>query len=226
MWLMLTVILGVYIILTAHQIRWGIYVGVLATPALAELANSVAERLDRRVSRLGRLGAYGLLLCLLGLFPLLAGQQVYAWENASRSKPVQSTCSLGSLSQFLNDPTGYGDRPRTILTRMYFGPQLLYRTPHRVIATPYHRNVAGILDTLAIINATDPEDAYGMLIARDVDLILLCSQTKERPAPGGTNFHDQILNNQLPEWLREVPLPPRVDKPFRLFVVSRPKGGE
>jgi len=109
---------------------------------------------------------------------------------------------------------------------MYYGLQLLYRTPHRVIATPYHRNVAGILDTFAIINATDPEDAYRMLIAREVDLILLCPQTKERPAPGGTNFRDQILNNQLPEWLREVPLPPRVDKPFRLFVVSRPKGGE
>jgi len=226
MWLMLTVILGVYIILTAHQIRWGIYVGVLVTPALAELANNVTERLDRRVSRLGRLCAYGLLLCLLGPLPLLAGQQVYAWENPSRSKPVQSTCSLGSLSRFLNDPTGYGDRPRTILASMNFSPQLLYRTPHRVIATPYHRNVAGILDTFAIINATDPEDAYRMLIAREVDLILLCPQTKERPTLGGTNFRDQILNNQLPEWLREVPLPPSVDEAFRLFAVLRPKGGE
>ncbi len=92
MWLMLTVILGVYIILTAHQIRWGIYVGGLATPALAEFANSVAERLDRRGSRLRQVCAYGLFLCLLGPLPLLAGQQVYAWENASRSKPVQSTC--------------------------------------------------------------------------------------------------------------------------------------
>lgn len=226
MWLMLTVILGVYIILTADQLRWGTYVGVLATPALAEFANSVAERLDRRGPRLRRLCAYGLLLCLLGPFPPLVGQLVYAWENASPSKPDQSTCSLGSLSRFLNDPTGYGDRPRTILTQIYFGPQLLYRTPHRVIATPYHRNVAGILDTLAIINATDPEDAYRMLIAREVDLILLCSQTKERPAPGDTIFRDRILNNQLPEWLREVPLPPRVDKRLRLFVVSRPKGGE
>ena len=227
MWLMLTVILGVYIILTAHQIRWGIYFGVLATPALAELANNVTERLDRRVSRLGRLCAYGLLLCLLGPLPLLAGQQVYALENPSRSKPVQSTCSLGSLSRFLNDPTGYGDRPRTILTLpMYYGLQLLYRTPHRVIATPYHRNVAGMLDTFAVINATDPEDAYRILIARDVELILLCPQTKERPTLGGTNFRDQILDNQLPEWLREVPLPPSVDEAFRLFAVLRPKGGE
>lgn len=222
-WLMLTVILGVYGVLTAHQVRWGIYLGVLATPALAELANSVAERLDRRGSRLRRLCAYGLFLCLLGPLPLLAGQQVYAWENPSRSKPVPSTCSLGSLSPFLNDPTGYGGRPRTILTHIYFGPELLYRTPHRVIATPYHRNAAGILGALAIENATDPEDAYRMLIAREVDLILLCWRPKERPAPGGTNFYDQILNNQLPEWLRKVPLPPGVDKPFRLFAVSRPK---
>jgi hypothetical protein len=222
-WLMLTVILGVYTILTVQQVRWGIYAGVLATPALAELANSVAERLDRRGSRLRRLGAYGVFLCLLGPLPLLAGQQLSAWENASRSKPVQSTCSLGSLSRLLNDPAGYGDRPRTILTHMYVGPELLYRTPHRVIATPYHRNGAGILAVSAITNAIDPEDAYRMLIARAVDLILLCPRTKERPALGGTKFRDQILNNQLPEWLREVPLPPRLDKPFRLFVVSRPK---
>lgn len=65
-----------------------------------------------------------------------------------------------------------------------------------------------------------------MLIAREVDLILLCPQTKERPTLGGTNFRDQILNNQLPEWLREVPLPPSVDEAVRLFVVLRPKGGE
>jgi hypothetical protein len=222
-WLMLTVTLGVYIILTVQQVRWGIYAGVLATPALAELANSVTERLGRRVSRLGRLCAYGLLLCLLGPLPLLAGHQVSAWENASRSKPVQTTCSLGSLSRLLSDPAGYGDRPRTILTNMYVGPELLYRTPHRVIATPYHRNSAGILAVSAIMNATDPEDAYRMLIARAVDLILLCPQTKERPALGGPNFGDRILNNQMPEWLREVPLPPDLDKPFRLFAVSRPK---
>ncbi len=130
------------------------------------------------------------------------------------------------MSPLLNDPAGYGDRPRTILANMFVGPELLYRTPHRVIATPYHRNSAGILAASAITNATDPEDAYRMLIARAVDLILLCPQTKERPAPGGPNFGDRILNNQLPEWLREVPLPPDLDKPFRLFVVSRPKGSE
>ncbi len=225
-WLMLTAMLGVYLILNVRQLRWGIYVGVLVAPALAELVKSVADVLDRRGSQLRRVCAYGVLTLLLGLGPIMAGKRVGALENASRASAGVAACSIAGLSRYLNDPAGFGSQSRTILTRINFGPELLYRTRHRVIATPYHRNAAGILDLFTIMRTTDMEEARRMLDAREVDLILLCPASQRfRRSGAGARFYDRLVDNEIPEWLHEVALPPGVGDGFLLFEMSRAKSG-
>ena len=225
-WLMLTAMLGVYLILNVHQLRWGIYVGVLVAPALAELVKSVADVLDRRGSQLRRICAYGVITLLLGLAPFMVGKRVGALESVSRLNPRAPACSLAGLSRFLNDPAGFGSQSRTILAPTNFGPELLYRTPHRVVATGDHRNAAGILDLFAIMGTTDLEEARRMLAAREVDLILLCpSGTRPDGSRPDASFYDRLVDNRLPEWLHDVALPPGVGDSFLLFEMRRPEGG-
>lgn len=225
-WLMLTAMLGVYLVLTVRQLRWGTYLGVLVAPALAELVHGIAERLDRRGSRLRRLCAYGAVALLLGLGPIMAGKRVGALENAARTRADVAACSIAGLARYLNDPLRFGDRSRIILSHVNFGPELLYRTRHRVIATPYHRNAAGILDLYKVMRTTDMEEARRMLIAREVDLILLCPESQRfRRSGDGARFYDRLVDRELPEWLHEVALPPAVDEGFLLFEMSRPESG-
>ena len=51
---------------------------------------------------------------------------------------------------YLNDPNSFVHRPRTILTNIDFGSELLYRTSDRVIATPIRQQDA-ILSTPTLL---------------------------------------------------------------------------
>jgi hypothetical protein len=125
----------------------------------------------------------------------------------------------------LNDPQGLGDRPRTIVASVNFGPELLYRTGHRVLATPYHRNGAGILAAHRIMSAEGDSEARARLRDRGVDLVLLCPDATEAALFAGTGgkgtFYLRLLRGELPAWLRPLALTPELGPAFRLFEVAR-----
>ena len=66
--------------------------------------------------------------------------------------------------------------PGTVLAPIDLGPQLLLRTPHRVLAAPYHRNGYGI--RAWIEGAGDPSRAR----AAGADYLILCRPDQDAPA--------------------------------------------
>jgi len=141
------------------------------------------------------------------------------------TSPAGPTCSIKELAPFLNAfAADGGRRPLTILAMIDIGPELLYRTPHRVIGTPYHRNTAGIRDSYAGLASAEPE-ARRILAARQVDLVLLCPKTDKNfyLGEGGDSLYSRLLRGDVPGWLAPVPLrDPPLESTFRIFRVVRP----
>jgi hypothetical protein len=116
--------------------------------------------------------------------------------------------------------------PRTILTRLGLGPELLYRTHHRVIATPYHRNDAGMLFLRQTMRSQNMGEILRDLRNRQVDWILLEPESPELSFYGTKDlpdsFHQRLLSGQYPDWLKKIPLPDRLESRYRLFQVGSP----
>jgi hypothetical protein len=95
----------------------------------------------------------------------------------------------------------------TVLAISNLGSSVLRNTPHRVLAGPYHRNVAGNLATLDMLMGA-PEDARTLAIAAGVDYVLFCPGNAEtasiaRWAPDG--LLAAMQQGEAPAWLVVVP---------------------
>jgi len=138
-------------------------------------------------------------------------------------KTARGECPIGPLSDYLNGSDQFKGGNKTILTFTNFGPELLYRTPHRVLSTPYHRNLSSVIDTNAIMQAETVNEAQSLLNARKVDLILLCPKSGERGhyayTKGEAKFYDNLMAGQLPKWISPLSLPQEVSEHFRLFAI-------
>jgi hypothetical protein len=133
-------------------------------------------------------------------------------------------CDLRAMADFLNRADGLNDRPRSILTEPSFGPELLYRTRHAVIGTPYHRNTQGIIDNHRLFNVAYHDADRALIDQRGIDLILQCRARDGRyvPVDKTDSFYDRLLAGDHPEWLRPISLPDDLDPQFRLYEVRRP----
>jgi hypothetical protein len=134
-------------------------------------------------------------------------------------------CNIRAIAAFLNRPRPFGDRPRIIATHIDFGPELLYRTKHAVVGTPYHRNEQGILENYRIFSAADGAESKRLLDARGVELVLLCpnpsgARTLYEPASEHGTLYSRLRNAQIPNWMRPVSLPAGIGE-FRLYEVVR-----
>src|SRR5690606_3230390 len=85
-----------------------------------------------------------------------------------------SACTLAALTPLLSDRDGPWRKPQTIAAFIDFGPELLYRTHHRILAGPYHRNGSGILAAYRLLTSADLEASRRIVDERQVNLILLC----------------------------------------------------
>jgi len=101
------------------------------------------------------------------------------------------SCKLENILPILNDPAGLGARPLTIMNSSDTGPQLLFASPHRVIAGNF--NVPGNSDSFDFFTLTKAEDALTILQKWNVDLVLLC----RRIAPA-LMFNKNTLKNAAP----------------------------
>ena len=136
---------------------------------------------------------------------------------------------LFHICQYLNKDQFFENKPRRILTSIYLGPLLLYKTPHEVIGTPSHHNVSGILDTYYVMNALKEEDAHMIIRSRGIQTILI-----GRPEYGigdyfyhniknvqdsGEIFHHQLWNGKIPAWLQIYAVPKSLEGKIKVFKV-------
>jgi hypothetical protein len=160
-----------------------------------------ARRGDGTGARLGRLALVGGAFALL----LLAGPLVGSVGNGEQG--AAASCPVSVLSA---DPAfaALGSEPLTIAADVDYGPELLFRTPHNVIATPYHRNGPGILDTWDLLAAEPGPAAEAMIRRRSIDLILLCPAADPglRPAAAEGTLYEALATENPPPWATLVPL--------------------
>jgi len=222
-WFYVAVCIAAFLPLAIAMRRFAPFTGVLMTIVLAEmLALILIQSENLKILPLRVMVRSGAMVALLlgstGLGTLLA-------EPAEATEWAPS-CALSHVVDLLNDPDGLGRRPLILLAHFNHGPELLYRTGHAVVASPYHRNVAGNLDSDAIFAAPDDGLARRLVEQRGIDLILFCSQgpavlQATLRSGGGSTFADRLVQGRVPPWLRRIDLPTGSNSDFRIFRVVR-----
>lgn len=91
------------------------------------------------------------------------------------------------------------------LTDIFFAPQLIYKTGISSIGSPYHRNIAGIADTVEIFSATDEIIIQKHLKKRGVKYVIIPTEPLEylQNAPDNS-FYKSLLRGREYDWLTKI----------------------
>jgi hypothetical protein len=169
-------------------------------------------RLLMGASRVVALGVFAALL--LGL-PVLAS---LATAPTEAETVVERACPVAPLAAFLtaNPPAQSGSV--MLADNINLGPELAWRTPYRQTGAPYHRGGAALLDTRAVLAATEDSEALAVLARRSVRLLLLCPGSPQLGgALPGESFRERLLAGERPDGWSEVPIPSEVRGDFLLL---------
>ena len=217
--------LGIYlfVFLTIFQIRWGVYANVLLLfPAVYFLEWCLNKILSLR-SPLRQSAARVAVILIIAAGPftisILLNNYLHAPENSPYVPPMRK-----QLHEFLDRRK----ESQTVLTGLDYGARLLYETKHRVIATPYHRNNAGILFLHDVMSADTDEKAFDFLQTRQVNLIVLDRQHPEEylmeEAKIAGTFYQRLMNGNHPPWLIPVALPEQLQDVYLVYEIQFDQG--
>jgi hypothetical protein len=186
---------------------------------LADLIAHGVGAIAKRVSGPGRPLGVVVAVLFLAVGPLSLGVGTL---KAGGSRGVGKACPVQAMTRHLNRPP-WAERSLTILASANFGPEIMYRTGHKVLGTLHHRNAAGILDSVRILSGADEAEARRLVSQRRVDLIVLCpgsgSDGYLLGRSGGPALYRRLEGGAAPGWLRQVDLPEELGQSFRLFEV-------
>jgi len=184
-----------------EQIRWTYYIHALypvaAVALLAQLAHAAGRFRVPLVIALAQVSAVLLLLAA----PIVA--MVLLRNPATPGAPG---CSPRETSDVVQSAGATDSVP--VLAQVFAGPEILYRTDHSVIATPYHRNFAATRASLGIMAATDFDEARRIVADRGIGLLAVCpAETwypRVPPDSDGT-LYAALQAGSPPDWLRRLP---------------------
>jgi hypothetical protein len=198
------------------------YAGILLLPGYAWLAGKIVQTTETRFSIRGGILPHYLVLFTFTTWFLLP---TFILEKQNKVRDWRIRCPLVSLSRFLDDPEGWGDKPRNVLAFTDSGPELLYRTKHSVYSIPNHRFQRGFIDTYNIMSASTDGISLEIIRNRQVDLILICAPQEDHFFNREDNletFYDRLSMGKIPAWIRDVKLPDDLCGHFRLYEVRLP----
>ncbi len=224
-WVYVGVCVAIFAALTAGWMRWTIYAGLFSCLALGDMiAHALARIAEQNISPVLREASSAAAVAIILIGPPAVGYAtalVVVPPEKRAERELDKSCAGRLLTAALSRAP-WSDRPRTILAGVNYGAEILYRTPHRVVGTPYHRAQRAMTDTFAAFAATDDAVVREILTRRGVELIAICPQgggegltENSRRADG---FYDRLKNGVLPEGIRDVAMPGEAGA-FRLFQV-------
>lgn len=232
-WVLLGLALVLFIPLGIRWIRFVMYAEMVGVLVTLFLLARVLARLDERHSgaRLAAFRAFataGLIVgpLILGAVVMGLGGEVGGAVDKAASTEIDS-CPVDALVAALDDPSGLGARPHTVLAHVDLGSLLLFRTPHSVVGTPYHRNGQGILDWAKIMSTTDPDQALRMIRRRGIDVVVACGadgSVENMAAGGAPSFAARLRSGSVPAWLHAVDLA-AAPRGLRIYEVSPEPSG-
>ena len=127
-------------------------------------------------------------------------------------------CDLRAVAHALEQQPGASGA--IVVAHIDHGPELLYRTDAAIVAGPYHRNAAGILDVFDFFSATDTDESRRIAEARDARFVLFCdTRTEAILFAGGKSapsLYERLVSDDPPEWL-SLTMRGTEEQRFRLY---------
>lgn len=229
-WLAVALASLFFTFLTFYQIRWVSYAQTALIFALAAVLGELLEALEKKLSpvafRRSRLAI--LFFFCAGYVPITAislGPKILSSKKVENTAiSIEKSGTLRSVTGWMNQNPEFSKRER-ILAHLDSGPELLYRTPHEVIATPYHRNGSGILFLYDLMNESSDEKVLLKLRERGITLILLKPESSEKAFLNQSGlvgtFYQRLVEGHCPAFLKPLDIPAPDGNGFRLYRVLR-----
>lgn len=207
-WLVTFTVLVFSSLVMLAQVRGARLAVLPAIPFAASLIVSARAAFLARPGFWRGTGLIGSWLAFSGIMLALAVGVVLQLVPADRSKTVlaarasKAPCLAPSAFPELRSWS-----PARLMVPIDLGSHVLLETPHSVVAAPYHRNEAGILDTFRFFNGA-LEEARAIADARGIDYVVTCPAL---PEMNGIDLGvedtllDRLASGDLPDWLEDVP---------------------
>ena len=215
-WLPVGTALLVFLPLTMHQTRWGLYAEALLVIPYALILTLLLDALGRRLSGAALRASHLLTATLAFLWPFMA---VIAFPPPAVAT-TEEACPMSDLAPALD---ARSDRPLTVMTLTDFGSELLYRTRHSVLSIPNHRPQPGFRATVLALGGADEAQSRALMARHGVSWVLLCGGGAEEAffhraaANPESGLYARLRTGDQPDWLRPVPLPELGASTVRLF---------
>ena len=202
LWVALGLHVAVGILGGFFAIRLSGYVAIYAAIALAPLFTRLWDRLDplKLVPRV--FARAGLALAVSPVVPMVV---FLVLNSEDADAEAAGECDLTPLAALTVD-----GEPGLIAAPIDLGPDILFRTPHAALAAPYHRNNAGNLDAMGILENADMEAVQALMRRRGVDWIVLCEPAEPYALPTDPSEHwllRRLAAGEPPPWLVRMVLP-------------------
>jgi hypothetical protein len=219
--------------------RWAAYTEILLVPPYAMLLFLLLERLG--IERIAAPGAGGsrprgaaaraavslasvfVVVAFATGFPLLAGLVPLPAAAASGPGKGARECTSVAIAAYLEDAAAFRGQTLRILALPHLGAELLYRSPHQVVATGFHGD-SSLIDVYDFYADVGDATARRIATERGIDLVFTCPFSNERVlyarADGAPTLYDRLGDGDAPPWLHEVALPPELSPYFQLFRVA------
>jgi len=217
-WLILGLFLALSLVVMFAQIRGGRLAMPLALPPAAWLIVT-ARRSYLSGNKL--VGAVGLIASWLGFAGIAMGVIVLLVTMPFANKAAASSGPATPSDAACRMPAAFAPLaklpPARVMTPVDLGSHLLLFTPHSVVAAPYQRDQAGVLDAFHFFNHPIAE-ARQILASRGVTLVVVCPQMPEmngQPDAAPDSFVKLFAAGKLPDWLTPISAPGDVLKVFR-----------
>ena len=209
-WVFLAIAIAVYLPLGLAVARFAPYAELLMVIVAAEVLVRVVEGLGQRMPGMLTSMAAGTVITIALLATYFTTLLVY---NTVRARlPMSCSSQLKPLAEFLTTLGAEQGTVFTIATMADLGPELLYWTPHRVIATPHWSNEQGAIALYDLLMSEDDVVAKRIVAARDINLFLSCSAYSQQMP-----FFARLVEGSGPDWIEKLPLPFFLEESYDLF---------
>jgi hypothetical protein len=180
---------------------------VFAAPAAAALVFQWVLRARQISSAPFRIAAtLAAFLALIPALPVQAVNALFIPEQRALEKKVRKLANCGLASNL----RGLNALPQSdFLAPLDAGPDLLYASHHRIVASGHHRAQLAMLDVIHAFSGS-PEQAEAIVRRRGIEYVAYCPGLYEPLIYANENpdgFLARLDNGVVPGWLEPVSLP-------------------
>lgn len=211
LWTFLALVLAIYFGAALVMLRFAPYAEIAGAIVLSDLLVRLALG-TRLLNRIAAAVAGLAVAAGIGVSASIAG------DSVKRLPPCHDP--LSQLATFIDREAEGSDRPWTIVAISDLGPELLYRTKHRVIATPSLSNQEGAIAMFTILNASDDRTSRSTIESRGIDHLIICQVLPfSSPLARDPRLLGRLYRSEPPAWLEQMPLPAAIEATYDLYRV-------